>query len=174
MIGQSLVFWGLEELTIRLPSFPQSEIQKRPTQVPFLVYSLSSLVSELAPPYDFDRYADFLCQSVLPDIKCLVADNGLLVILCHEHETIPIPLAVWNGFSQMVKHGVLFCIISDKSMDARRPFQMSTVATYQTSNFSAVAFGSHATERLANAIISFASKSTWGISLPLLTRELGE
>ncbi|MAI34102.1 MAG: hypothetical protein CMM07_20845 [Rhodopirellula sp.] len=127
---------------------------------------------ELAPPYDYDRFADLICESVLPGIDSLVTDNGLLVILCHEDDTRLIPLAVWGGVGQMVRFSVLLCMVSADTTDTCKRIEMP--AAGKAKKFAAIAFGSGEMERIVNTMIGFVRKSPWGISLPLLMRELGE
>lgn len=168
----SVVFVGPEGLTVGLPSVPPVGIREKRAQAPFLVYSLSSLVRQMAPAYDYDRFADFVCQRVLPDIDSLAADNGLLVVLCHDNETRLIPLAVWGGVGQIARFSIILCMVSADTTDTFKRIEMP--AAYKAKKFAAIACGSCEMERIANKIISFVRKSPWGISLPLLMSELGD
>ncbi|MEQ9546360.1 MAG: hypothetical protein RIK85_10185 [Marinobacter sp.] len=169
---QSLMFMGAEELTVDLPLCLQADTRKKDYKPPFLVYSLGSSIKEMKPPYEFDRYANFVCEQLLPDISNLVADNGLLVILCHEQKNSTTPPAVWRGFGQMVNYAVLLCMVSEENPGAYRLIEMP--AACQSPNFATVITGPDQLERIQNTVICFVEKSPWGVSLPLLIRELGE
>ena len=167
----SLLFIGPESLTLAVPTCFVNHQNSRHPELLFQVNSFGADIAELKPPYDFDIYLDFFCESFIPSIDGRLFDGGLLIVLCLSGENDTVPLATWGCWAQTTHYAVLICMVLE---DFSTPLmELELPVPCRSDNSAAVAISSDYLSGFCNTVIGFSVKSSWGHSLQLLIRELG-
>lgn len=135
-----------------------------------IVYTLATTIEAVSPPYQFDEYAAYVCENLLPDLNLMMVDSGLLVVLCFGEDNIT-PLAVWGGAGQMTRYSILLCIVSESHGEGPRRFEMPTGC--RSTSFAAVVTAPDTLDRIRDVVAHSVLESPREISLSFLLDKLG-